>query len=395
MVIALTALYTGDMAEQVRIYNQYNMNTRDFFAACVNGNFMPRPNKVQKLINQLCPKSTHLNLYIGLERDDKPTHYMSLVRHVESGLWHLKSTRLSSVRLSSRPPRDGIRAYWKTGYIPLPEIACALPVHFSRILGGGSRIHEMVMEIEESPELQRQLTHCAMISELFGNLRSDSITVRSLPGKVVFRIGYTDSIDSGFVIPYTFKPVYVNPYARRVEKPNVVIWGNASVDSLLTKQVPRSIQPEIRNATEHIFESSNKEEEFVSEVLLSRLLPFVGIGRDNETIDIFGLSYNPDRQKTIITAYSLARREASFAMIPTFYADSSGSGRQHPNDRAVEVLKCMLSELSTATKERQYWIFRLFEWLGLRKLETFIKAFQFWRQPLSDEETAAIAECLR
>jgi hypothetical protein len=92
MVIALTALYTGDMAEQVRIYNQYNMNTRDFFAACVNGNFMPRPNKVQKLINQLCPKSTHLNLYIGLERDDKPTHYMSLVRHVESGLWHLKST---------------------------------------------------------------------------------------------------------------------------------------------------------------------------------------------------------------------------------------------------------------------------------------------------------------
>ncbi len=396
MLIAVAALYAKDGWEQAELYRIHKKNSSAFFADCVDGGHVPANNRIQELVSRICPKSTHLNLYIGVHRDSEPSHYVSLVKHVDSGLWRLRTVRLSAVRSNSRLPRDGIQAYWKTGYTPLPDVAYRFPIYFSRIVTGGSGIHEMVWEIEDSPELQLQLTHCAMVCELFGNLRDDLITVRTSPGKAVFRVHCHDNVDSGFVTPYGFESVHVSPYAQsRLEKPNVIVWGNASGESLLVQQVPRSILPQIRNAKKHVFTSADGEEEFVSEVLLSRVLPFVGIGRGEDIVDIFGLSYNPDDRQTIVTAYAIGRRSAALTMIPTFDVIPDRIREWYPNHRAVEVLKCMLLELDTVSNERRNCILRLFEWLGVRKPEIFIRAFQWWRQPLGDEEIAVLAKCFR
>lgn len=395
MLAAVAALYAKDKDEQIQIYRMNKKNSSAFFAACVDGSTEPPENKAQNLINRTCPKSTRLNLYIGARRDSKPTHYMPLVKHPETGLWRLKTTRLSAVRSDKRLPRDGIQALWRTEYTPLPDIACELTVYFSRILVEGSGIYEMVSEIEDSPELQYQLSHCAMVCELFGNLRNDTMTVRCLPGKAVFRVQYHDRIDSGFVTPYGFESMHVSPYARRVEKPNVIVWGNASTESLQVRQIPRSIQPQIRNAQEHRFKTNDGECEFVADMLLSRLLPFVGIVRDADTVDVFGLSYNPDDRKTIITAYAIGRREASFTMIPSFRAATKREGTFIPNCRAVEVLKCMPLQLDEMTGEQRHWLRRMFDWLGIQELDMFVKMFSFWRHPLSDEEIGILRRHVR
>jgi len=336
LLLALAALYAGDYVDRVMTYKLHRANPRAFFAACVDGSIEPCPNQVQELISQLCPRNTHLNLYMAVNEEKTLTHYMCLVKDDDSGLWRLDSPRLLKVR-SNRLPKDGIKAYWNADYTPTPEIACELDIHFSRIVGGGTSIHEMVMEIADSRELQYQLTHCAMVCELFSNLSRNTVTVRCSPGKAVFRVQYHDGADSGFVTPYSFHPVLVNPYAPRVEKPNVIVWGNASVNSLLVKQVPRSIQPQIRNAQEYAFEPGDSEGDFVKDVLLSRLLPYVAILR-NGTVDIFGLSYNPDEQRTIVTAYTRGRRAESFTMIPMFAA-SENKGYEKPSARSLELVR--------------------------------------------------------
>lgn len=385
MLAAVAALYAKDSWERAQIYRNNKENSSAFFAACVDGSIEPSENKAQNLINRQCPKSTRLNLYIGARRDKKPTHYMSLVKHAETGLWRLKTTRLSTVRTDKRLPRDGIQALWRTEYTPLPHIANELPIYFSRVLVEGSGIYEMVAEIEDSPELQHQLSHCAMICELFGNLRNDTMTVRCLPGKAVFRVQYHDHIDSGLVTPYSFEPMQISPYARKVEKPNVIVWGNASTESLRVRQIPRSIQPQIRNAKDYRFRSDD-EGEFVSDVLMTRILPFVGIRRGEDTVDIFGLSYNPDERKTLITTYATGRREASFTMIPTFRASIKTEGVYFPNTRAAEILKQMLLQLDDRTREQRHWLFNLFGWLGVHDLEMFVTIFSYYGLPLSDEE---------
>ncbi|MEN6415834.1 MAG: hypothetical protein ABFD49_04790 [Armatimonadota bacterium] len=395
MLVAVAALYAKDKNEQLDIYRMHRKNSSAFFTACVDGSIEPFENRVQNLINRQCAKSTRLSLYIGIRRDRKPTHYMSLVKSVETGLWRLRSTKLSAVRSDKRLPRDGIQALWKTDYTPLPEIACELTIYFSRILVEGSGIYEMVSEIEDSPELQHQLSHCTMVCELFSNLRNNIMTVRCSPGKAVFRVRHHDREDSGFVTPYDFEPMQVSPYARRVEKPNVIVWGNALSDSLRVRQIPRSIQPQIRNAQQHSFKTDDREDEFVSDVLLSRLLPFVGITRNDGTVDVFGLSYSPDDRKTIITAYGLGRREASFTMIPSFRAAVNGNGRRVPNYRSVEILKHMLLQLDEMTGEQRYWLMRLFRWLGVQSnLDAFVTMFSFWCHPLSDEDIGILRRYL-
>lgn len=394
MLAVVAALYAKDSWERAQIYKNNKKNSSAFFATCVDGSIEPPENKAQNLINRQCPKSTRLNLYIGARRDKKPTHYMSLVKHAETGLWRLKTTRLSAVRKNKRLPRDGIQALWWTEYTPLPHIANELPIYFSRILVEGSGIYEMVSEIEDSPELQRQLSHCAMVCELFGNLRNDTMTVRCLPGKAVFRVQYHDRIDSGFVTPYAFESMQVSPYARKVEKPNVIVWGNASTESLRVRQIPRSIQPQIRNTTEHRFQSGD-EGEFVSDVLMTRLFPFVGIRRADDTIDIFGLSYCPDKRKTIITAYAIGRRAASFTMIPSFHAAIKTEGVFLPNLRAAEVLKCMLLQMDGMTGEQRHWFRRLFSWLGIEDMDMFIRMFSFYGLPLNDEEIVMLRKYVK
>ena len=412
LCIALIALYAPDDSDRIDLYRKHRHNMPRFLRACSDGELLPCRNKVQESFVRLCPRSTSLHLYIPVRESDKPTHYVFLVRDEESGLWRLKSPRVYELYPPKKPPRDGILAHWKTEYSPVPgDIACGLPMDFRRVLTGGQGIREMVEEIQDNYELRRQLTHCAMVCELFGGMRSGRITVRDVPGKVVFRVsepGASGDSSTAFVTPWDFEPERINPYARKVEKPSVIVWGSAAAESLCVSQKPRSIQPQVRNAEEYVFDANQKAYQFISDILLSRLLPFVGVTDGHGMVDILGISYNPEDQRTIIAAHAVGRRASSFGMIPQFQLYTE-HGLWSPNRIAVEILKAMLFEKShrveigenlllerssdaEAYEERKYWLARVFKWLGANRPERYPEVFEFWGQPLSDTEKAMLVK---
>ena len=392
VVIALVALYTPDDSDRIELHYKHRKKLPRFLNACADGELLPCRNRAQEIISQLCPKSTRLYLYVPMRKSDCPTHYTSLVRDKESGLWRVRTPRIHEITsIDGLPPRDGIMAYWDSEYTPSPDITCGLTTHFRRILTGGQGIREMVAEVQESRELRRQMTHCALVSELLGCLMDRRIAVRFSPGKIVFRISELDMHGnfSPYTTPYTFEPAMIKPYARRVTKPSVIIWGNASTESLYVSQHPRSVQPQIRHAQEYAPEG--KAYQFIKDILLSRLLPVIGLGYKDK-VDILGISYDPDEQRTIVTDYALRRKASAFTAIPQFYLTNENR-LWVPNHTAVEVLKSLYIESEPADhleqkayEERRYWLERVFKWLGASSPKDYPGLFEFWGRPLHYEK---------
>jgi hypothetical protein len=130
----------------------------------------------------------------------------------------------------------------------------------------------------------------------------------------------------------------------------------------------------------------------IREIILSRLMPFVGVLKPDGSTDILGLSYDPDSGRSFVAIYARSRRPSAFTTIPQFRYKSE-RGIWIPNMRAVEVLKGLLFEESPDTEAleaRHYWLRQVFQWQGIGHSDDYPRAFEFWRQPLTDIQHASL-----
>jgi hypothetical protein len=391
VLIALIALYFADNSDRVRLFGLHRNKAPAFFKDCAFGAMLPCRNRAQETIGQLCPNSRTIHLYICGRKAGEPSHYIILERDSNSGLWRLRTPRVYYIDSRIRMPHSGVKAYWSGRYTPLPEIACGLGLHFSRVLAGGDSIRDLAHEVADSYELRRMMTHGAVVTEVFGGLRDRLITLRESPGKVQFATSMPDVPADPFVTPFGFELVSISPYARKVTRPPVIVWANATGEGLLVRQRPRSIQPQVKGAVD--FKTKDSEAfGLIRELILSRLVPFVGVLKPDGTADILGLSYDPESGQSYVAVYARSRRPSAFAGIPQFRYKQE-RGIWIPNMRAVEVLKGLLFEVSPdkeAQEARHYWLHRVFQWQGIGHIEDYPQAFEFWRQPLTDVQQATL-----
>lgn len=391
VLIALIALNFADNSDKVRLFGLYRNKAPTFLRDCASGAVPPCRNRAQETISQLCPNSRTIHLYICGRKAGEPSHYVILERDSHSGLWRLRTPRVYYINSRIRMPHSGVKAYWPGKYTMLPEIACGLSLHFSRVLAGGDSVRDLPLEVAESYELRRMMTQAAVVTDIFNGLKDGLVTLRELPGKVQFAIGTPDVSADPFVTPFDFELVSISPYARKVTRPPVIVWANATSEGLLVRQRPRSIQPQVKNAVE--FKPKDSEAfGLVRELILSRLVPFVGVMKHDGTTDFLGLSYDPDSGRSFVAMYARSRRSSAFAGIPQFRYKAE-RGIWIPNVRAVEVLKGLLFEESPdaeAQEARRYWLQRVFRWQGIGHHEGYPQAFEFWRQPLTDIQHASL-----
>lgn len=389
--IVLIALNFADNSDKVRLFGLYRNKAPAFFRECASGAVRPCQNRAQETISQLCPNSRTIHLYICGRKAGEPSHYIILERDFNNGLWRLRTPRVYYIDSRIRRPHSGVNAYWSGRYTPLPEIACGLSLHFSRVLTGGDSVRDLALEVADSYELRRMVTHCASVMDVFGGLKHGLVTLRESPGKVQFAISTPDVHTDPFVIPFGFELVSISPYAQKVTRPPVILWANATGEGLLVRQRPRSIQPQVKNAVE--FKPKDSEAfGLIRELILSRLVPFVGVLKPDGTADILGLSYDPESGRSFVAVYARSRRPSAFAGIPQFRYKSERN-IWIPNMRAVEVLKGLLFEESPDTEAqeaRHYWLRRVFQWQGIGHTEDYPQAFEFWRQPLTDIQHASL-----
>lgn len=389
--IVLIALNFADNSDKVRLFGLYRNKAPAFFRDCASGAVRPCQNRAQETISQLCPNSRTIHLYICGRKAGEPSHYIILERDTNNGLWRLRTPRVYYIDSRTRMPHSGVKAYWSGRYTPLPEIACGLNLHFSRVMAGGNSIRDLALEVANSYELRRMITHNLLVLDVFSGLKDRLITLRESPGKVQFSMSMPDVPADPLVTPFGFELVSISPYARKVTRPPVIVWANATGEDLLVKQRPRSIQPQVKNAVE--FKPKDSEAfGLIRELILSRLVPFVGVLKPDGTTDILGLSYDPESERSFVAVYARSRRPSAFAGIPQFRYKPE-RGIWIPNMRAVEVLKGLLFEESPDTEAqeaRHYWLRRVFQWQGIGHSDDYPQAFEFWRQPLTDIQHASL-----
>ena len=390
VLIVLIALHYADNSDKVRLFGLHKNKAPAFFRDCASGAARPCRNRAQETISQLCPSSRTIHLYICGRKAGEPSHYIILERDNITGMWCLKTPRVYYTD-SRRMPHSGVKAYWSGRYTPLPEIACGLNLRFSRVLAGGDSVRDLAHEVADSYELQRMMTHGAVVTEVFGGLRDRLVTLRESPGKVQFAISTPDVHTDPFVIPFGFELVSISPYAQKVTRPPVILWANAIGEGLLVKQMPRSIQPQVKNAVE--FKPKDSEAfGLIREIILSRLMPCNGVLKPDGTANNLELSYDEESGRSFVAVYARSRRPSAFATIPQFRYKPE-RGIRIPNMRAVEVLKGLLFEESPdaeAQEARHYWLRRVFQWQGIGHTEDYPQAFEFWRQPLTDIQHASL-----
>lgn len=394
VLIVLIALYLADNSDKVRLFGLHMNKAHMFFRDCASGVMRPCRNRAQEAISQLCPNSRTIHLYICSRKAGEASHYVILERDTGNGLWHLRTPRVYYIDSRIRMPHSGVKAYWSGNYTMLPEIACGLNLQFSRVLAGGGYIKDLALEAASSYELRRMMTHTVLVLDVFGGLKHGILTLRELPGKAQFMMRTPDVHADPFVTPFDFELVSISPYARRVVRPPVIAWANATGEGLLVKQRPRSIQPQVKHAVE--FRPNDDTFRLMQELILSRLVPFVGALKPDGTIDIFGLSYDPGSGRSFVAVYARSRRPSAFAGIPQFRYKHE-RGIWIPSMRAVEVLKGLLFEESPdkeAQEARHYWIRRVFQRQGIGQPDDYPRAFEFWRQPLTDIQQACLLSML-
>jgi len=391
VLIVLIALYFADNSDKVRLFGQHRNKAPAFFRDCASGDMLPCRNRAQETISQLCPNSRTIHLYICGRKAGEPSHYIILERDTNNDLWRLRTPRIYYIDSRIRMPHSGVKAYWPGKYTMLPDLACGLSLHFSRVLAGGDSIRALPLEVADSYELRRMMTHGASVIDVFGGFKNGLVTLRESPGKVQFAMNTPDVFADPFITPFEFEPVNISPYARKVTRPPVILWANATGEGLLVKQRPRSIQPQVKHAEEFRLKD-DKTFGLIHDVVLSRLMPFVGVLKPDMTTDIYGLSYDPDYGRSYVAMYARSRRSSAFATIPQFRLKPE-RGVWIPNLRAVEVLKGLLFEESPDTEAqeaRHYWLRRVFRWHGIGQPDDYPRAFEFWRQPLTDIEHATL-----
>ena len=394
LLIALLLLHSHDNADKIRLYGRYRSNATAFFEGCVDGAIQPYPNRFQDLLNALLPSSTVAHLYVGVWAAQEPTHYVSLMKG-EDNLWRLRHRK---IRQAPRPlGRDGVLVTWGD-ITPLPDIACAYPPKLERVFTGGIACRDFIAETEAVFEVRRQLTHCAMTCELFGSLHRDEVVTWHEPGRVVLRANRPEG--HGYARPYGFQVVTVRPYAKtRTIKNRVSVRACTSDTGLYATQSPRCILPSVKGVTEYKRTAENKGERLLlSELLLSRLMPFVGITRLDGRVNLYGLSYDPLEKKSIVAEFMAGKTQRACEGLPVVEAPNPLTSRRTwtPNFALLTILRDLIYDLTPdedARAERWYALTQVFRFFGVKDASNLAGYFGRRGLPLpngSDEHIAQL-----
>ena len=391
-LIAVNCLYSQEGTDPAVIYRKHRANATLFFDSCVRGDIQPCRNAAQAELARLLPASQVAHLYFGCWGHDDVTHYVSLVRGVD-GLFRLRHPK---IRVAPKHlARDGVFASW--GKItPRPDLACGLPIVWDRVLTGGRATHDFIAEATNVYEVRRQLTHCAMLCELFGCLHRDELVTWHEPGRAALRVN--NQMKNGWINPYEFFGVDVRPYAQPgTQKMRVTVFACASDAGLYAAQSPRCVMASVKGLVEYQ-PQSRMEGWLLSEILLSRLLPFVGAVGANGKVSLLGLHYDVGHQKGIIGEFISGRLLRHCEGIP-MVKPVNRQGKQFwlPNAALLTVLQGLIYDPTpdnAARLERWHALTRVFRAFGVSDPAEMPNYFIHCGLPLPADATDHIADLI-
>ena len=301
LLIALLHLCCRDGADLIRLYRRWRNRASAFFDACLSGEIAPVANRFQADMNALMPEGRTAHLYLPEWGGSEPSDYASLIKG-DDGLWRLRHRRLRPV--PGTPARDGVMILWGD-VTPSPDVAVARTPMLSRVLTGGVGCAEFGAEAENNFEVRRQLSQAVIVAQFFDALHHDRLVTLHDPGKVMLRVNTT--VGDGWTHPHEFTMLASRPYApARTQKARVTVWATASDAGLYAPQTPRCILPSVKGAVRYSGDAYDRTEgKLLSELLLSRLLPFVGVLRSDQTVDVYGLHYDIDQGRGVVAEFAV------------------------------------------------------------------------------------------
>ena len=398
LLIALLRLYCRDQADLISLYRRYRNQASLFFDACVRGDVQPCANETQAELSRLLPGSQNAHLYIGCWDDREATHYVSLILGVD-GLFRLRHRK---IRIAPQQlARDGAFVSW--GEItPHPDIACARTPTLDRVLTGGKATRDFLAEAQGVYETRRQLSHCAMLCELFGCLHRKQLVTWHEPGRAVLTVD--TAAGDGWTRPYDFAGGAVRPYAQPgTQKNRVTVWACASDAGLYVSQSPRSVQATVKGVDEYQ-PSDRTEARLLSELVFARLLPFLGVVGPEGRVNVVGLHYDVERQRGIIGEFLRGRSLRSCEGLPMVKASESRPGDPQvyrrvwlPNAALLTILRDLIHDPTpdeAARLERWYALTRVFHFFGLSEPADYPNYFSRCGLPLptgADDHIAGLA----
>ena len=393
LLIALMHLCSRDGTDLIRLYRQWRNRASAFFDACLSGKIMPVANKFQAEMNTLMPESQIAHLYLPGWGSADAAYYASLVKD-HNGLWRLRHRRLRSI--ASVPARDGILILWGD-VTPSPDVAISRIPALERVLTGGVACKDFGAEAENNFEVRRQLSHTAIVAHLFDALHHNRLVTRHNPGRVLLQVD-TGSGD-GWVHPYAFISLAVRPYAPTcAQKARVTVWANASQAGLYAEQTPRCIIPSVKGATAYQQNPSDRTEgKLLAEMLLSRLLPLIGVLRADQRVDIYGLHYDADQERGIIAEFGKGLSLQVCKGLPLVRLGATQPTQRVwvPNIALLTVLREAIYDPTpdeTARYERWDALTRVFRFFGVSELLDLPNYLAGRGLPLPDGADKHIAE---
>ena len=385
LLIALLRLHCRDGADLIRLYRRWRNRASAFFDACLSGEIMPCHNQYQADMNALMPESRTAHLYLPEWGGLEPAYYASLIKD-DDGLWRLRHRRLRPV--PGTPARDGVAILWGD-VTPSPDVAVARTPTLERVLTGGVGCADFGAEAEACFEVRRQLSHAVIVAQLFDALHHDRLVTLHDPGKVVLHVD--TSIGDGWTHPHEFTTLAVRPYAPvRIRKARVTVWANAMDTSLYVPQTPRCIMPTVKDATTYQGNPNDRAEaKLLAELLLSRLLPLVGVLRQNQTVDMYGLHYDADQGRGVVAEFAVGLPLKSCKGLPLVGPSAMESGRRLwvANAALVSILREAVYDPSPDTEARieRWHSLRLVLWgLGVASPKDYQAYFAAWGLLLPD-----------
>ena len=216
-------------------------------------------------------------------------------------------------------------------------------------------------------EVRRQLSHCAMICELFGCLHRGEIVTWHDPGRAVLRVDRAGG--EGWTAPYDFVGVSVRPYAQPgTQKHRVTVCACASDAGLYSVQSPRCILASVKGVAEYS-PRGRSEGRLLAELIMSRLLPFVGVVGVEGKVNLVGLHYDLGRQQGVVGEFIAGRTLRSCEGLPMVKAvDGQTSHLWLPNAALLTILRGLIYDETPDTAvrvERWYALTRVLRCFGV------------------------------
>jgi hypothetical protein len=263
---------------------------------------------------------------------------------------------------------DGILMTWPDSN---PEVGCGQQAQVVYTLSASALTDSVLSNLE----IQRELRLGVDVMNLYGS--PTKYPVWTHPGKTVFSIG-----EDGIPVLLSIKP-----YQKTVTKPNVILWGDVTNDSLPdAPELPRHIVPQIKHA-EPFASPDALLTRLLRFTLETRLLPYIAVSKTSTRGDIYSLSYEPDREEAFVTC--IAENHKCVGLPQVLLIDNEGTEVFVPDLVLAAHLKTLFFNTSAGEdvhKAHVHALRGLFKTMGYTTWEHIQLAFKNWRVTLTSEE---------